>query len=436
MKTLVILAVLLITSTSFAQGVWREVATPNDSVRSIDFFSGGVGYINTLSTHVELGYRVTDDSIYHTQNYGKTWKFLYILGSDENGLYSTTTSNGNFYLPNKWYYTTNYYDKDEVVSTHSIFFLQNQNVDTSIKHLPYQVGGPFLQQIISGVFIANDTSIYIHYNDSIFVWDKDSSSWRALLSVDENLRYSRKLDINLRNHDLIIITDTATNIFPSLDTFKFRTAPLPPSFPPHHDFYPRIKVLHDSIYIYYSGKYYTRTTNFGVSWSSIDSLDATLKAYDFTDYGLGFFSTRSNTTSLYKTSDFGKTWQLQFSGEPDPIYDISIVDSDTIYFSNGKLFKTTDGGGSILLSAKEKNKQVSTEGISIYPNPVVRNTCQLRHPIELSDQPIIVHDMLGRRVQYIFPAVGTDITSLDLIQLPSGVYYVAMGNERLKLIKD
>jgi hypothetical protein len=44
--------------------------------------------------------------------------------------------------------------------------------------------------------------------------------------------------------------------------------------------------------------------------------------------------------------------------------------------------------------------------------------------------------MLGRRIQYIFPTVGTDITSLDVTHLSSGVYYVAMGNERLKLIKD
>ena len=442
MKIIALLALLILSSHSFGQGVWQEVATPNDSVRFIDFFPDGSVYTTTESRN----FQNVNDSIYYTSDKGATWQHHFSLAGYDGNTGSSLINSIKFYTNEKWYFIQQHYDQDDVTFEDVSTFLQKDSIDTNAPSIePPPISPPLPRKSIHTFFITQDTNYYAivsnHWQKCLYKWNTLSLTWDSVFKEPIEVADISHIgfDVNT-NSCLAVVFDSTfhwhTAYIPNGDLSKIRRFS-PPSLPLQGVLASEITHINDSTCFCTSDIYYARTTNNGSSWT-LDSLNDPISNSSFFPNGYGYATTYQfgNGTALYRTSDSGVSWKLQLENQPFIICDISIVDSLTAYFTNGKLLKTTDGGGSILLRTNDDNRQVSVEGISIYPNPVINNTCQLQYPAELSSEAITVYDMLGRRILYTFTSIGSDKTSLDLTPFPSGVYYVVMGKQRLKLIKN
>lgn len=447
MKTFVLLALLILTSNSFGQSVWRELSTPCKDVFQIKGFSNE--QINLYSGNNKqkfYGSYTSTDTIAFSYDGGKTWNIIKELVSysheffDENRI-----TKFGFVDTNKWFICGYYADLHMNLSSPWFSVYYNSMPDTSIQELfTLSYGGG-----ASTMLFVNDTATYLLLSDRyyppspLFRWDVKSTQWDTVINLG-NDRSIASINVNNTNGDFMFFSgdqtynpkelffrDNVTGMIVKRDTSAlnifFST-----------QFSPVITHIVDSQWYSTKSKYYSKTTDNGLTWMQIDSVDGEIIATTLNASGYGFAATNvpGVGSSIYKTTDFGTTWTKQISGILPVIRDISITDSLTAYFTNGKLYKTTDGGGSILLSTNDDNAKVSVTGITIYPNPVNNNTCQLQYPKELSSKAITVYDMLGRRILYTSTSIGSERTSLDLTPFPSGVYYVAMGKERLKLIKN
>ncbi len=389
------------------------------------------------------------DTIAFSYDGGKAWSTMKVLYSSFNKFfYESRIAKFGFVDTTKWFFCGYSADLDMMMSSPWFELYSNSMRDTSMHHWFKDSYGVFRAEASSMLFV-NDTSTYLllsNFNNTpslLYRWDKMSTQWDTVINLGKN-RNIVSINVNSTNGDFMFFSgDQSDNpkelLFRDNLTgmnIKRDTAQLSMFF--STKFSPVITHIIDSQWLCTKLKYYSKTINNGLTWRHVDSLDGEIITTTFIASGYGFAATSVTGigSSIYKTTDFGSTWTKQISGILPVIRDISIADSLTAYFSNGKLFKTTDGGGSILLSAKDENRQVSIEGIAIYPNPVNSNSCQLQYPTNLSNEPIVVYDILGRIILFTSPSVGSDRTTLDLTQLTTGVYYVAMGRERLKLIKQ
>jgi len=137
--------------------------------------------------------------------------------------------------------------------------------------------------------------------------------------------------------------------------------------------------------------YLYRTTNAGENWSEIfNAGEHSISKINFSDLAVGYFSiTRCDTLNVsrmyrgpaqgpwtliysspdcgintvkfktsigyaagytegkvFKSTDYGNSWQVQNLGYTDPVYEMHLFNKDTVILSgaNGKIFKTTNGG--------------------------------------------------------------------------------------------
>ena len=101
-------------------------------------------------------------------------------------------------------------------------------------------------------------------------------------------------------------------------------------------------------YLISSDKTVRKTTNGGLTWSAISTLDAGSyfpESSDFLDANTGWIV--GSNSSVFKTTDGGASWSSQtLPTSGVSLFDVVFIDANTGYISGsgGNVFKTTDGG--------------------------------------------------------------------------------------------
>jgi hypothetical protein len=425
MKLLGIL--ILVPLQILAQGTWRQVSIPEGKLEHIDFFEGDKGYIVCRNDTGYFSGGASFDTIYYTENGTENWNVFssFITNRD---VFWEQTNRYDFTTPTDWHYIATLTEREEG-SIESFQFFQG--------HLPRTLPKiPQLDTFITSATrstihfdVTNDNHIYAHYfypyEGSLFYLGPDSSLWTNLFP---QYNISGKIALNKVNKDYFIYLYDSLNGFtafiPGSDISKLRVVNVPLGLPTH---------IADSFWMSSKNNLYAITSDNGTTWSATDSVGEPIKLLRFTPDGYGYMSTGTiNLSSLYRTTNYGRTWTPQFLGQSFSIFDISIVDSLVAYFSNGKLFKTIDGGGSTLLGVQTQKKQNSE--IIIVPNPIQGTTFRVEFPFLESNEYLIITDLLG--IAHIpLAIVNIDHAIVNIACLPAGVYTVAVGRHREKFIR-
>ncbi len=176
----------------------------------------------------------------------------------------------------------------------------------------------------------------------------------------------------------------------------------------------------------YTGMLY-KTIDFGMSWDStaLDSLqfvvDMSFPSPD-TGYTAGYYSFL-DVSSINSTNDGGQTWNWD-------LYENSIYFT-SVNFVNDSIGFAATGGGAIykhgIITGISPGLRLINPSICVYPNPATdRITVELSG--ETQESNVSIFNIEGQRV--ITSQITESKTQVDISNLPSGVYYVRVTNER------
>ena len=183
-----------------------------------------------------------------------------------------------------------------------------------------------------------------------------------------------------------------------------------------------------------------KTTDGGMNWlSQFSGTAANLFSVFFLDANTGYVV--GDYGVIRKTTDGGTNWLSQDSNIPGWLSSVHSPGVDTGYVVgiNGTILKTTNGGGYPL---GVYNQPSTTSTLKIYPNPSSTEVT-----IETSPTPTIpistgshlsIMNFIGQEI------ITRQITGvkmlIDICNLPNGVYFVRMTNDRTvkvgKIIKQ
>ncbi|MCU7496206.1 MAG: T9SS type A sorting domain-containing protein [Ignavibacteria bacterium] len=166
----------------------------------------------------------------------------------------------------------------------------------------------------------------------------------------------------------------------------------------------------------------------GASWNYIDhgikNIDTTFYTVSFRSDGTGYVSCYDG--SILKTTDSGKSWQLDESLKGKyHFYSSAFDESGRIYFgtSNGLIVTLEDQLG------VDEKEIASPKGFALeqnFPNPFNPVT-SIRFTIPVGGMvSLTVYDILGREVSVLasgFYKAGSQTLSFDASRLSSGIYY-------------
>ena len=191
----------------------------------------------------------------------------------------------------------------------------------------------------------------------------------------------------------------------------------------------------DSLTGFLSGSFGTRkTTDGGLTWQTLFTtrFNPIVFLNDSIAYGHQY---NSNHGLIYKSTNTGQNWTLQFDSLNAGAYSILVVDSLNSWFVGpyNSIYKTTNGGGS-LVSVYEPENVLPTNFIFYqnYPNPFNPITKITFYLPRNANVKLIVYDMLGKEVKSIVNSklsMGRHEYDFDGSNFASGVYYY-------KLISD
>jgi photosystem II stability/assembly factor-like uncharacterized protein len=173
-----------------------------------------------------------------------------------------------------------------------------------------------------------------------------------------------------------------------------------------------------------------KTTNGGENWTKlVTEIDPYLKNVYFYNDDIGYVL---SSQSIYKTINGGMDWEEQLLGGPyEWLNSFYFLNPDTgfIVGNNGKILKTTNGGGYVGII--DLNQATNT--LTIYPNP-----SSDKITIETSTEGhLSILNLKGQELlnQYI----SRPSTQIDITYMPSGVYIIRFTNEKtvqvLKIIR-
>jgi len=179
-----------------------------------------------------------------------------------------------------------------------------------------------------------------------------------------------------------------------------------------------------------------KTTNGGQSWTSQNSGTFNMLYSLFfidsnTGYVCGGYDGRS---SIIKTIDGGDHWISQMAGTSNDLRGIYFTDANTGYTvgTKGTILKTSNGGFPVQIN----EKVLASKKLRIFPNPSTNII-----NIETSGMPAIgqlsITNLNG--VTLRAQEVMQSITKIDISNLPNGIYFVRVTNDKTvevgKLVK-
>jgi hypothetical protein len=129
---------------------------------------------------------------------------------------------------------------------------------------------------------------------------------------------------------------------------------------------------------------------------------------------------------IEKSIDGGNNWFLMTSGTTNMLMSVYFTDSDTGYSvgDNGTILKTNDGGGFFvgLNDLSPKSNQ-----IKIYPDPA-SNQITIETSETAANSQLSIMNLNGEEV--LTHSIIKPKTQIDISNLPSGIYFVRMTNDR------
>jgi len=175
-----------------------------------------------------------------------------------------------------------------------------------------------------------------------------------------------------------------------------------------------------------------KTTNWGNNWSIFStnlSLDFTcLKMFNSNTGWIGG-SNLISTAYLYKTTNSGINWLLQFTDYYQIPRNIFALSSSKAWFCGdySSIYGTTNGGGMIIGINNEITNSPNNFSLSQnYPNPFNPSTTIKFDIPKSSHVQIVVYDMLGREVEQLLNderKPGSYEVMWDGSRYSSGVYF-------------
>ena len=138
----------------------------------------------------------------------------------------------------------------------------------------------------------------------------------------------------------------------------------------------------------------------------------------------------------HKTDDGGITWAAPTTSVFEGLLSVHFTDTKTGYIvgTNGTILKTTKEGGN---PTGLTELSLKTNSLTIYPNPALNLVT-----IETSEPPtngqLTILNLTGQNL--ITRQISEPKTVIDISNLPSGVYFVRLTNEKTvavgKIIKQ
>jgi len=203
----------------------------------------------------------------------------------------------------------------------------------------------------------------------------------------------------------------------------------------------KVSFVNDSIG-YVGGEIVFKTTNFGVTWDSVGSIDYLVNTNDeaycieFADENTGYCG--GTTGTLFKTTDGGGSW-MQYHGTEfgQGFYRSIYAYNDSIVWAvgNAKIIYTENGG----LVNTEQLSSIVPDDFRLYqnyPNPFNSKT-KIKFDIQNSSNvKLEIFDALGRKVSTLInerKQPGTYESVIEFENLNSGVYFCKMSSDNLSL---
>ncbi len=181
------------------------------------------------------------------------------------------------------------------------------------------------------------------------------------------------------------------------------------------------------------------SSNGGQSWTLMPVIGGgtTLRDFSFSKksmvaYACGFRNDSTSTEgSIYKSTDGGFNWNLNYHTQIEGIFSIGMADDDVVYASSYRnVFKTSNGGSTGIKSREE------SDGMNVYPNPS-NGLFTIALGTWLPQVEIRLINYLGETV-WVEKMTDTDKINLDITTFAPGVYLVQVNQRTIKykIIKE
>jgi photosystem II stability/assembly factor-like uncharacterized protein len=183
-----------------------------------------------------------------------------------------------------------------------------------------------------------------------------------------------------------------------------------------------------------------KTTNGGSTWDTLLMVTANnLNSVYFTDANTGYAA--GDWGKILKTSNAGVTWEILSSGTSHQLESVYFTGSNTGFVTgggpnigdNGTILKTTNGGYPVGINDHSSGSNT----LKVYPNPASTFVTVESSVLPINSQ-LSVMNVNGQ--QLITRQVNQPTTTIDIIALPKGVYFIKMTGERTvemgKFIKE
>lgn len=188
-----------------------------------------------------------------------------------------------------------------------------------------------------------------------------------------------------------------------------------------------------------------KTTDRGITWNKLYCLNDgkevnTIKSIQFITSQIGwiFIDGRSN---VYKTVDGGKNFFMQeLKNSTAKSYwtnELNIITPSLIYTGqSGFNYRSTNQGGSPMLSIKPVSGEKAERNVTLYPNPA-KNSITFNVEGENSYN-IRVFDIMGKEYASLIDISSN--TTINIENLPTGIYFLQYINgscsKSIKFIKE
>jgi photosystem II stability/assembly factor-like uncharacterized protein len=164
-----------------------------------------------------------------------------------------------------------------------------------------------------------------------------------------------------------------------------------------------------------------KTTNGGNDWSSqVSGTSTGLLSVYFPNANIGYAVGYDKT--IIKTTNGGTTWSVLDPGNVGDLESVYFINADTGYAvgENGTILKTTNGGGFPVGMNKHLR---NLNNLTVFPNPA-DNIIIINTPIK---GYISISNFNGHQLQ--FKEVTETKTTIDVRELPSGIYLIKLVSE-------
>jgi len=176
------------------------------------------------------------------------------------------------------------------------------------------------------------------------------------------------------------------------------------------------------------------TTDGGKNWNlQTSGVTFNLLGVQFINSNVGYAIGWSGT--ILKTIDGGINWNKQFSGASVHLTGVHFINENIGWITGdyGTILHTTNGGVTFV-EDKQFNKD---SDYSVYPNPFTNNL-NIDLPDGFNAKNIIIYDLLGIKIKELQQSdihmQKNNTFEIDSEDLPTGVYFIQIGNGKAKMI--